>query len=131
MTTVETATEIRPFHADIPEEALRDLRRRKELARSWTTDYYFGRIETRLNAVPQFTTEVDGVDIHFIHVGSPRFAAAWLTAWTSTRMATPCSRTGACTSSCASTTPSESGRWRSRSPSAVWRPTPSRSGSDR
>jgi pimeloyl-ACP methyl ester carboxylesterase len=93
--TVETATEIRPFHADIPEEALEDLRRRieatrwpskelvadrsqgvqlatlKELARYWTADYDFGRIETRLNAVPQFTTEVDGVDIHFIHVRSP------------------------------------------------------------
>jgi pimeloyl-ACP methyl ester carboxylesterase len=95
MATVETATEIRPFRADVPEETLEDLRRRieatrwpskelvadrsqgvqlatlKELARYWTTDYDFGRIEARLNAVPQFTTEIDGVDIHFIHVRSP------------------------------------------------------------
>jgi pimeloyl-ACP methyl ester carboxylesterase len=95
MATVETGTEIRPFHADIPDEALEDLRRRieatrwpskelvadrsqgvqlatlEELARYWTTDYDFGRIEARLNAVPQFTTEIDGVDIHFIHVRSP------------------------------------------------------------
>jgi len=95
MATVETATEIRPFHADIPEETPEDLRRRieatrwpskelvadrsqgvqlatlKELARYWTTDYDFGRIEARLNAVPQFTTGIDGVNIHFIHVRSP------------------------------------------------------------
>jgi Epoxide hydrolase N terminus len=95
MATVETATEIRPFHADIPAETLEDLRRRidatrwpskelvedrsqgvqlatlQELARYWTTDYDFGRIEARLNALPQFTTEIDGVDIHFIRVRSP------------------------------------------------------------
>jgi pimeloyl-ACP methyl ester carboxylesterase len=95
MATVETATEIRPFHAVIPEETLEDLRRRieatrwpskelvadrsqgvqlatlKELARYWTTDYDFGRIEARLNAVPLYMTEIDGVDIHFIHVHSP------------------------------------------------------------
>ena len=41
----------------------------KELARFWTTDYDFGRIEARLNALPQFVTEIDGVEIHFIHVG--------------------------------------------------------------
>jgi pimeloyl-ACP methyl ester carboxylesterase len=42
----------------------------RELARYWTTDYDFGRIEARLNALPQFTTEIDGVEIHFIHVRS-------------------------------------------------------------
>jgi pimeloyl-ACP methyl ester carboxylesterase len=40
------------------------------LARYWQTEYDFGRLETRLNALPQFTTEIDGVDIHFIHVKS-------------------------------------------------------------
>ena len=43
----------------------------QELARYWTTDYDFGRLEARLNALPQFTTEIDGLDIHFIHVRSP------------------------------------------------------------
>src|SRR5829696_5913655 len=94
-TTVETANEIRPFQVDIPDEALEDLRRRiaatrwpsrelvedrsqgvqlatmKALARYWTTDYDLGRVEARLNALPQFTTEIDGVDIHFVHVKSP------------------------------------------------------------
>jgi pimeloyl-ACP methyl ester carboxylesterase len=93
-TTVETATEIRPFHVEIPDEQIDDLRRRiaatrwpskelvedrsqgvqlatiRELARYWAEDYDFGRIEARLNALPQFTTEIDGVDIHFIHVRS-------------------------------------------------------------
>jgi pimeloyl-ACP methyl ester carboxylesterase len=91
-TTVQT--EIGPFHVDIPEEQIDDLRRRiaatrwpskelvqdrsqgvqlatlQELARYWTTDYDFGRVEARLNALPQFTTEIDGVEIHFIHVRS-------------------------------------------------------------
>jgi pimeloyl-ACP methyl ester carboxylesterase len=91
-TTVQT--EIRPFHVDIPEEQIDDLRRRigatrwpskelvqdrsqgvqlatlQELARYWMTDYDFGRVEARLNALPQFTTEIDGVEIHFIHVRS-------------------------------------------------------------
>jgi pimeloyl-ACP methyl ester carboxylesterase len=94
MSTVETATEIRPFHVDIPEDQLADLRRRiaatrwptkelvedrsqgvqlatlQELARYWATDYDFGRVAARLNALPQFKTEIDGVDIHFIHVRS-------------------------------------------------------------
>jgi pimeloyl-ACP methyl ester carboxylesterase len=94
-TGIETASEIRPFHVDVPEEELAELRRRieaarwpskelvedrsqgvqlatlQELARYWTTDYDFGRIEARLNALPQFKTEIDGVDIHFIHVKSP------------------------------------------------------------
>src|SRR5204862_5922604 len=79
---------------DIAEEQIDDLRRRiaatrlpskelvddrsqgvqlatiQELARYWANDYDFGRIEARLNAVPQFTTEIDGVEIHFIHVRS-------------------------------------------------------------
>jgi Epoxide hydrolase N terminus len=41
------------------------------LARYWTTEYDFGRLEARLNALPQFITEIDGLDIHFIHVRSP------------------------------------------------------------
>src|SRR5215212_7495800 len=93
-TTVETATEIRSFEVDVPQEKLDDLRRRiamtrwpskelvedrsqgvqlttlQELARYWTTEYDFGRIEARLNALPQFTTEIDGVAVHFIHVKS-------------------------------------------------------------
>jgi pimeloyl-ACP methyl ester carboxylesterase len=90
-----TANDIRPFQVDIPEEALDDLRRRiaaarwpsrelvadrsqgvqlatmQELAAYWMSDYDFGRLEARLNALPQFTTEIDGLDIHFIHVRSP------------------------------------------------------------
>jgi pimeloyl-ACP methyl ester carboxylesterase len=92
--TVETATEIRPFAVEISPEKIDDLRRRiavtrwptmelvddrsqgvqlatlKALADYWTTDYDFGRLEKRLNALPQFTTEIDGVDVHFIHVRS-------------------------------------------------------------
>ena len=94
MSTTVTATDIRQFHVDIPEEKIADLSRRieatrwpskelvddrsqgvqlaalQELARYWTTDYDLGRVEARLNALPQFTTEIDGVDIHFIHVRS-------------------------------------------------------------
>jgi len=93
-TTAETATGIRPFSAEITDEQIEDLRRRiettrwpttelvedasqgiqiaflRELARYWAEDYDFGRLEERLNALPQFTTEIDGVDIHFIHVES-------------------------------------------------------------
>jgi pimeloyl-ACP methyl ester carboxylesterase len=88
------AAAIRPFRVDFPEEALEDLRRRiaavrlpskelvpdrsqgvqlatiRELARYWTTDYDWRRGEARLNALPQFKTDIDGVDIHFIHVRS-------------------------------------------------------------
>jgi pimeloyl-ACP methyl ester carboxylesterase len=95
MSTVATTTEIRPFNLEIPDEQLDDLRRRiaatrwpskelvddrsqgvqlatmKELARYWTTDHDWRACEARLNALPQFTTEIDGVDIHFIHVRSP------------------------------------------------------------
>jgi pimeloyl-ACP methyl ester carboxylesterase len=94
MSTVESATEIRPFEIEISQKDIDDLRQRiaatrwphkelvedrsqgvqlatlQELARYWTTDYDFGRIEARLNALPQFTTEIDGLDIHFIHVRS-------------------------------------------------------------
>ena len=86
--------DIQPFKVEIPEELLADLRRRiaatrwptkelvedrsqgvqlatvRELVRYWTTEYDWRRCEARLNALPQFTTEIDGVDIHFIHVKS-------------------------------------------------------------
>src|SRR5919107_2702940 len=85
---------VRDFHIDVPEEELVDLRQRiaatrwpsKELgedrsqgvqlapmqglARYWTTDYDWRKCEARLNALPQYTTEIDGVDIHFIHIKS-------------------------------------------------------------
>ena len=88
------AVAIRPFRVEIPEQALDDLRRRiaatrwpsrelvtdrsqgvqlatlQELARYWTTEYDWHACEARLNALPQFTTEIDGVGIHFIHVRS-------------------------------------------------------------
>ena len=92
--TTATQFAIRPFRVDMPEEAIADLRRRitatiwpdketvadasqgvqlatmQELARYWGTDYDFRRFEARLNALPQFMTEIDGLDIHFIHVRS-------------------------------------------------------------
>lgn len=85
---------IRPFHIDIPEADLVDLRRRlaatrwpeketvaddsqgvplamlQDLVRHWQTDYDWRKVEARLNALPQFITEIDGLDIHFIHVRS-------------------------------------------------------------
>jgi pimeloyl-ACP methyl ester carboxylesterase len=88
-------TEIRPFRVDMPDEAIADLRRRitatrlptkelvadrsqgvqlatiAELARYWSTGYDWRACEAKLNALPQFTTEIDGVDVHFIHVKSP------------------------------------------------------------
>src|SRR6185312_528008 len=94
--TVDTATEIRRFHYEAQEEALADLQRRiaatrwpgkelvtdrsqgvqlatlQELARYWTTAYDWRKAEAKLNGLPQFTTEIDGVDIHFIHVRSER-----------------------------------------------------------
>jgi pimeloyl-ACP methyl ester carboxylesterase len=87
-------TTIRPFRINVPEEVLVDLRRRvaatrwpdqetvtddsqgvplatmQELARHWATDYDWRKVEARLNALPQFITEIDGLDIHFIHVRS-------------------------------------------------------------
>jgi pimeloyl-ACP methyl ester carboxylesterase len=92
--TVETASEIRPFQVEVPDEALEDLRRRiaatnwpeketvadqsqgvplamiQKLARYWMTDYDWRTCEAKLNALPQFMTEIDGLDIHFIHVRS-------------------------------------------------------------
>src|SRR3984893_3273102 len=85
---------IRPFHVNVAEADLTELRRRinatkwperetvpdesqgvqlatiQELARYWGTDYNWRKVETLLNALPQFITEIDGVDIHFIHVRS-------------------------------------------------------------
>jgi pimeloyl-ACP methyl ester carboxylesterase len=92
--TVQTGIDARPFQAEIPEQALDDLRRRiaatrwpskelvedrsqgvqlatiQQLARYWETDYDWRKAEAKLNALPQFKTEIDGVDIHFIHVRS-------------------------------------------------------------
>jgi pimeloyl-ACP methyl ester carboxylesterase len=94
--TTETpdATAIRPFHVEFPGEAVDDLRRRlaavrlptqelvtdrsqgvqlatiQALAHYWLNDYDWSRCEARLNALPQFKTDIDGVDIHFIHVKS-------------------------------------------------------------
>jgi pimeloyl-ACP methyl ester carboxylesterase len=85
---------IRQFNIDVPEAELTDLRRRiktarwpdretvadesqgvqlvtmQELARYWATDYDWRKCEAKLNALPQFMTEIDGLDIHFIHVRS-------------------------------------------------------------
>ena len=85
---------IRPFHANVPEADLTELRRRinatkwperetvtdasqgvqlatmQALARYWATDYDWRKCEARLNALPQFITEIDGLDIHFIHIRS-------------------------------------------------------------
>jgi pimeloyl-ACP methyl ester carboxylesterase len=92
--TVGEGGEIRPFRIDVPEEDLVDLRRRiaatqwpeketvadqsqgvqlatmQELARYWATDYDWHKVEAQLNALPQFITEIGGLDIHFIHVRS-------------------------------------------------------------
>ncbi len=87
-------TAIRPFRVNVPEAELAELRRRinatrwpgretaaddsqgvqlatiQKLARYWATDYDWRNVEARLNALPQFITEIDGLDIHFIHVRS-------------------------------------------------------------
>ena len=94
MATIEHATEIRPFRFEIPGEQLDDLHRRiaatrwpskelvedrsqgvqlatmQELARYWADEYDWRKAEAKLNALPQFTTEIDGVEIHFIHIKS-------------------------------------------------------------
>jgi len=91
---MSSGTDIRPFRVGVSGEAIADLRRRiaatrwpskelvkdrsqgvqlatiQELARYWTADYDWHRCETRLNALPQFRTEIDAEDIHFIHVRS-------------------------------------------------------------
>jgi pimeloyl-ACP methyl ester carboxylesterase len=85
---------IRPFRVNVPEEELTDLRRRikatrwperetvkddsqgvqlatvQKLARYWATEYDWRKVEAKLNALPNFVTEIDGLDIHFIHVRS-------------------------------------------------------------
>jgi hypothetical protein len=87
-------TSIRPFHMDFSEDALSDLRRRiaatrwpdketvadasqgvqlatmQKLAQYWATDYDWRKCEAKLNALPQFVTNIDGLEIHFIHVRS-------------------------------------------------------------
>jgi pimeloyl-ACP methyl ester carboxylesterase len=87
-------SEVRPFSVDVPDAAVEELRRRiaaarlpskelvddrsqgvqldtiQALARYWTSDYDWRACEARLNALPQFTTEVDGINVHFIHVRS-------------------------------------------------------------
>jgi pimeloyl-ACP methyl ester carboxylesterase len=92
--TTTTQSAVRPFSVTIQQEDLDELRRRitatrlphkelvadraqgvqlatmQALARFWTTDYDWRKTEARLNALPQFKTEIDGVDIHFIHVKS-------------------------------------------------------------
>jgi len=92
-------TDVRPFRNDVPQEAIDDLRRRigatrwpsselvddrsqgvqlatmQELARYCLTEYDLRRVESRLNALPQFTTEIDGLNIHFIHVKSKHDSA--------------------------------------------------------
>jgi len=88
------STDVRPFHVDVPQEALEELHRRiastrwpsselvgdrsqgvqlaamQELAHYWTGAYDWRKNEARLNALPQFKTEIDGLNIHFIHVQS-------------------------------------------------------------
>jgi pimeloyl-ACP methyl ester carboxylesterase len=94
MSATATATEIREFQVEVPQNEIDDLRRRieatrwpskelvddrsqgvqlaalKAIADYWASEYDFGRLAERLNALPQFTTEIDGVTIHFIHVRS-------------------------------------------------------------
>ncbi len=92
---IATQTAIRPFQVSVPDEQLKELRGRvtatrwprkelvadgsqgvqlgmlQALTRYWATDYDWRRCEARLNALPQFKTKIDGLDIHFIHVKSP------------------------------------------------------------
>ena len=89
-------TAIRPFRVNVPEAELTELRRRinatrwperetvtdqsqgvqlatiQKLAQYWATDYDWRKVEAQLQALPQFITEIDGLDIHFIHVRTPR-----------------------------------------------------------
>ncbi|MGC4878182.1 epoxide hydrolase N-terminal domain-containing protein [Micromonospora sp. DT43] len=84
--------DVRPFRIDVPEDDAVDLRQRlamtrwpdrepvndgsqgeplatlQEFVRYWETEYDWRKVEARLNAMPQFMTEIDGLDIHFIHV---------------------------------------------------------------
>jgi pimeloyl-ACP methyl ester carboxylesterase len=94
MSATQVATDIREFHFSFPEADLEDLRRRikatrwperetvdddsqgvplammQDLARYWAEEYDWSKIEAKLNALPNFITEIDGLDIHFIHVRS-------------------------------------------------------------
>ena len=89
-----TSTAVRPFHINVPQKDLDDLRQRlamtrwpmretvtddsqgvplamlQQLAHYWATDYDWRKVEAKLNALPHFLTEIDGLDIHFIHVRS-------------------------------------------------------------
>ncbi len=93
-TKVSDSTAIRPFHVNVPEAELTEMRKRikatrwperetvkdqsqgpqlatlQKLARYWETEYDWRKVEARLNALPNFITEIDGLDIHFIHVRS-------------------------------------------------------------
>src|SRR3954466_11956557 len=93
-TTLDAAIDIRPFRVDIPDEALQDLRRRiaatqwpeketvgdqsqgvplammRDLATYWAGEDDWRRCEEKLNALPNFITEIQGLDIHFLHVRS-------------------------------------------------------------
>ncbi len=93
-TAVVDGAAIRPFRIEVPQEEIDELRRRVQaarwpeketvtdasqgvqlaaiqaLARYWQTEYDFGRLESRLSGLPHFMTEIDGLDIHFIHVTS-------------------------------------------------------------
>jgi pimeloyl-ACP methyl ester carboxylesterase len=95
VTEIRPSTEIRPFRVDIPQDRMADLRRRiaamrwptrelvpdrsqgvqlatlQALARYWATEYDWRKGEAKLNALPQFTTRIDGVDMHFVHIRSP------------------------------------------------------------
>jgi pimeloyl-ACP methyl ester carboxylesterase len=90
----QSTVEIRPFHVDVTDDALANLRRRvaatqwpeketvadqsqgvplekmQKLAHYWATEYDWRNVESQLNALPQFMTEIDGLDIHFIHARS-------------------------------------------------------------
>src|ERR1700722_7201328 len=92
--TAPDTTAISPFHFSTPEAELTELRRRisatrwperetvsdqsqgpqlatmQKLARYWATEYDWRKVEARLTALPNFITEIDGLDIHFIHVRS-------------------------------------------------------------
>ena len=93
--TTTTHPEVRPFRIDVPEEELVDLRRRiaatrwparetvsdrsqgvqlakfQPLVEYWGTDYDWRKVEAKLNELPQFITEIDGLDIQFAHIRSP------------------------------------------------------------
>ena len=93
---INTDPTVRPFHTDIAEEAVADLRRRvaawrpperepvddqsqgvqlaavQSLANYWAVEYDWRRCEAKLNTLPQFISSIDGLDIYFIHVRSPQ-----------------------------------------------------------